>query len=312
MKRFLGILICAIALSSCDDGDLVVDKIDFTDVTAKSCSENNLIYKLKETEALILNVPVTTFTTNPSEIDLVINAENQVVYNFYDGKVSDGNICDLIPSPNPNTKSQWIASDGIIHITTTAVKKLNETNNSTRITGYNHNIVFKDITFKKDNGTEQKYTTFDFGDYLKMVDPLPFAFNGDLNRCTLGEVYDFSPNESFTLYIDDALIVNEATPVGSPRIGTIGLIKNKLAYRLFTGGVLQSNYFCQTSLPLLPVVSQEWLGQVGGVIEVTTTTNGPNTFVHTIIFKNVTLEKGGSNFQLGTSYKYGELQTIKS
>ena len=69
-------------------------------------------------------------------------------------------------------------------------------------------------------------------------------------------------------------------------------------------------YFCQTTDPLLPTINQEWLGKIGGTIEVTSTTSGPNTFNHTIIFKNVTLEKGGNNFQLGDNYKYGELQTI--
>jgi hypothetical protein len=47
---------------------------------------------------------------------------------------------------------------------TTAVKTLNETDNSTRISGYNHNIVFKNITFAKSNG--QVYETFPFGDYV--------------------------------------------------------------------------------------------------------------------------------------------------
>jgi hypothetical protein len=40
---------------------------------------------------------------------------------------------------------------------------LNETDNSTR-SGYNHNIVFKNITFAK--ATEQVYETFPFGDYV--------------------------------------------------------------------------------------------------------------------------------------------------
>jgi hypothetical protein len=315
MKRFLGVLICIMALSSCDDGDLVVETIDFSEVATKSCADNNLIYKLKEGEALILNLPEDTFTTNPTEVgkptELIVNTENQVVYNFYDGKVVDGNICDLIPPATPNVKSQWKASDGIIQITTSAIKKLDETNNSTRITDYNHNIVFKNITFKKEDGTSQFYETFAFGDYTKPVVALPFAFQGLLNRCTSGEIYDFSPSESFTLYIDDALIVNEVTPIGSPRTGVVGAIKNKLAYRLFTNGAVLSSYFCQTTVPLLPTVSQEWLGKIGGVIEVATTTNGPNSFVHVITLKNVTLEKDNSNFQLGTSYKFGELQTIK-
>jgi hypothetical protein len=43
---------------------------------------------------------------------------------------------------------QWNATAGKIQIFTTAVKTLNETENSTRISGYNH-IVFKNITFAK-------------------------------------------------------------------------------------------------------------------------------------------------------------------
>ncbi|MNR61797.1 hypothetical protein D3C85_1836440 [compost metagenome] len=74
---------------------------------------------------------------------------------------------------------------------------------------------------------------------------------------------------------------------------------------------MRPDYFCQTTTPILPTVSEEWLGRTGGVIEVTTTTSGPNTFKHTIVLKNVTLEKDNSNFQLGNNYKYGELQTIK-
>ena len=315
MKRLLGILICVIAFSGCDDGDLIVDTIDFTDVTTSSCSDNNLLFKLKESESLILNIPEETFTDNATEtdkpIELNVSPTNQVVYTFYDGKVASGNICDLIPPATPNKKNQWKASSGVIQITTTAVKKLNETDNSTRITGYNNNIVFKNITFDKGNGTSQFYETFAFGDYLRTVDPLPFGFNELLNICTTsGQVYDFSESEAFTLDIDPALIANEVTPVGSPRTGAIELVKNKLMYRLFNG-VVPPTYFCQATDPLLPTVNQTWLGKVGGVIEVTTTTNGPNSFVHTIILKNVTLEKGTNNFQLGDSYKYGELQTTK-
>jgi hypothetical protein len=315
MKRFLGILICTIALSSCNDGDLIVDKIDFSAVQTQSCATNNLLYKLNDNESLILNVPAATFTNNPTvsgvPTSLDVNATNQVVYSFYNGKVASGNICDLIAPATPNVSSQWKASSGKIEIVITDIKKLDETNNSTRITGYNNNIVFKNITFDKGDGTSQFYETFAFGDYTKTVDPLPFAFNGPLNICSNGQVYAFSPSESFTLNIDSALIANEITPPNTPRTGVIGATVNKLAYSLFTNGVVSQDYFCKATVPLLPTVSQEWLGKVGGIIEVTTTTNGPNVFKHVIILKNVTLIKGNSNFQLGNSYKYGELQTTK-
>ncbi|WP_269223140.1 hypothetical protein [Flavobacterium sp. IMCC34518] len=316
MKRFLGIWFCVIALSGCDDGDLNVDTIDFTAVTAKSCTDNNLIFKLKESEALILNLPTTVFTTTPtpvgSPLELKINSENKVVYNFYNGNVAEGNVCDLIPPASPSVNKQLTASEGTIQITTTTIKTVDEKNNSTRISGYNHNIIFKNIKFIKSDGTFQLYETLAFGDYYKALDPkIPFNFiSTGLKICSdKNNVYKFNESESLVLAIDPTLIVNEVTPIGSPRIGTIGLVNNKLTYSLFNG-LVPTEYFCATTTPSLPTINQTWLGKAGGTIEVTTTTNGPKSFVHTIVFKNVTLEKAGSNFQLGDSYSFGELQTL--
>jgi hypothetical protein len=314
MKRFLGIVVCALALNSCDDGDLIVENINFSDVPTQGCSTNHLLYKLNDQESLILNIPSTTFTNNPTgtgdPILLDINATNQVVYTFYNGKVATSNICDVIKPPTPGVNNQWNASSGKIVITVTEQKKLDETNNSTTITGYNNSIVFKNITFDKGNGTSQFYETFSFGDYVVTAVPLPFAFNKLLNKCTNNQVYDFSPSESFTLDIDPLLIANEVTLPNTPRKGVIGATVNRLVYNVFTGGVLSLDYFCKTPVPAIPAISQQWLGKIDGTIEVTTTTGGPKIFKHTIVFKNVTLQKGNSNFQLGDNYKYGELQTI--
>ena len=313
MKRFIGILSCVIAFAACDDGDLIVDTINFDEVVTSTCSENNLLFKLKEGESLILNIPEETFEEDATEdnapIKLDINSTNQVVYNFYDGKVSSANICDLIPPSTPSVKTQWNASSGIIEITTEVVKSEPDANNANKITGYKNNIIFKNITFAKGDGTTQFYETFVFGDYLQTITPLPLAFNQLLSICSNGQVYQFSGGESFTLKIDPSLIINEVTPLDKPRTGTIELVNNKLVYRMFNS-VVPPEYFCQTTDPLVPTVKEEWLGRVGGTIEVSTTTTGPKVFKHTIILKNVTLEKGNSNFQLGTSYKYGELQTI--
>lgn len=316
MKRFIGILCCAIAFSACDDGDLVVDTIDFDEIATTTCGDaNNLLFKLKDSESLILNVPAETFkedaTAANTPITLDINTTNQVVYNFYDGKVSTANICDLIPPATPGVKTQWNASSGVIEITTETVKSSNETDSSTKITGYKHNIIFKNITFAKGDGTTQFYESFIFGDYLQKITPLALAFGQTLTLCDSGMVYNFNGSESLTINIDPALIINEVTPIDTPRKGTVGLVKNKLVYRGYANGVLTADYFCKSPDPLLPTVEEEWLGKAGGLIEVTTTTVGPNTFKHTIVLKNVSLEKGNSNFLLGNNYKYGELQTIK-
>ncbi|REG99785.1 hypothetical protein C8P67_104422 [Flavobacterium aquicola] len=318
MKRFLGILCCVIAFSSCDDGDLIVETINFDQVTTSSCSANNLLFKMKESEILILNIPKNSFDENATPPDnpkeLVINTTNQVVYNFYDGKVATNNVCDLIPPSSPNVETQWKASDGIIEITTVAVKTtVDENNNSTKITGYKNTIVFKNITFTKENGTEQFYKTFSFGDYLQSITPLKLDFKQVLSACPETDdvtryVYKTSDSdESISLNIDKKLLKNEDTPEGKPRIGNIGIDINKLVYR-FYGGFVDNTYFCKDEDPAEPEIKEEWLG-AGGTVEVTTVTVG-NDFKHTIVLKNVNLEKGNNSFSLGKIYQLGSLTVV--
>lgn len=315
MKRFFGALICIITFAACDDGDLIVDTINFDEIPTSSCPDNNLLFKLKEGESLILNVPEGTFLEKPTvkgdPIILDVDPTNQVVYNFYDGKVSTATICNLIPPANPTIKNQWNASSGKIEIITETVKTADETNNSTKITGYKNSIVFTNVTFAKGDGTTQFYKTFPFGEYIKNINPLALAFNQILDICeTNGLVYGFNDTESLTLAIDKSLIVNKVTPLDKPRIGTIGLEKNKLVYHSYAT-LVQKDYFCKNPVPVLPAIKEEWFGKEGGVIEVTTTTNGPNSFIHVITLKNVTLERENRNFQLGNNYLYGTLELLK-
>lgn len=308
MKRFFGILICALAFAACDDGDLVVDTISFDEVATTTCGDaNNLLFKLKESEALILNIPKKNFKEEAAVVKLPINEQNQVVYNFYDSKVTANSICDLIPPASPNVKNQWNAESGVIEITTVVVKKVDETNNSTSITGYKHNIIFKNITFGKGDGTTQFYESLGFGDYLKNITPLALAFKQDLRFCaSAGTVYETSSAEALILTIDPLLIVNEDTPKDKPRTGVIGSVKNKLVYNLYSSVVPIDTFCGATDL----LVKEEWLGVEGGTIEVTTTSIG-NAFTHTIVFKNVTLARKNNSFRLGDVYKFGNLQTVK-
>ena len=320
MKRFLGLLACVFALNSCDDGDLTLETINFEDATTQSCTTNDIIYKLKEKEALLLEIPESSFENEPTDPDAptIINIDNstyRVVYRFYNGTVASDNICNTIPPALPNVTDQWTATSGKIQIITTAVKTTNTTENSTRITGYNHNIVFKNITFAKTSGT-QVYETFPFGDYITSATPLPFGFDKIAEQCTNSkQIYNYTSSEALTIdKIDPALIVNSETPLNTPRTGLIGSVINKLTYRLYSNGVLTPDYFCTTTVPVLPSISEEWnavngVSGVSGIIEVTTIKSGTTAYKHTIVIKNATLKKGNSDFRLGDSYVYGEFLT---
>ncbi|MES2805663.1 MAG: hypothetical protein V4652_08875 [Bacteroidota bacterium] len=312
MKRVVSLLVFALLLNGCDDGDLIQEDISFEDVAAQNCTTNDIIYKLKDSEALILEVLGFTFPTETISQELDINASNRVLYRFYNGAVTSSTICETIPPATPIVMDQWTTSGGKIVINTTAIKTTNTTDNSTKITGYNHNITFKNITFVKSNGT-QVYETFPFGDYIISATPLPFAFNKTLEQCSSSkQLYDYNSSEALILDIDPALIVNEATPLNAPRTGLISDTKNKLTYRLFSG-LLTGAYFCNTTFPATPAVSEEWIAVAGvanesGIVEVTTTTLGAG-FKHTVVLKKAKMKKGSSDFILGDNYIYGELLT---
>ena len=320
MKKALSLLVLLALLNACDDGDLTQEDISFEDVTTiQSCSTNDIIYKLKDQEALIMEIPETTFPTELTaandtiELD-ISTTSNRVVYRFYNGTVATDNICETIAPPTPVITDQWTATAGKIRIVTTATKSTDETTNATKITGYNHNIVLKNVTFAKQNGTEQRYISFPFGDYTSSTTSVPFNFDQTLEKCTSSnDVYNYNTSEALILKIDPNLILNEATPLNTPRTGLIGTTTNVLTYRLFSN-LLTADYFCQTTTPTTPAVSQQWNGVAGvsntsGIIEVTTTTNGPNSYKHTIVLKKVSLQKGIVSFNLGDSYTLGELFT---
>ncbi len=320
MKRVLSLLFFVMLLNGCNEGNLTVQNIDFSTVATQSCSTNNIIYKLNSQEALIMQIPTTVFVNEPTVpgTPILINIDNsinRVVYRSYNGILTSDNICNSIPPATPTVSDQWTATSGTIQIITTTVTKPGTVPGSTTITGYNHNIVFTNITFAKSNGT-QVYQTFPFGDYVTPATTLPFLFEKTLERCTSNTpnlIYNYTNSEALTLNIDPTLITSAVTPLNSPRTGLISSTTNALFYRLYANGVITPDYFCKTPVPTLPTISEEWVGANGvsgisGIIEVTTTTNGTG-FKHTIVLKNVTLTNGGSSFNLGDAYIYGDLLT---
>lgn len=319
MKRVVSLLVLVLLINACDDGNLVQEDISFDDVSVLSCSTNDILYKINSQEAILLQIPFTVFTNtetttgSPTTID-IDNSTYRVIYRFFNGTVTSSNICSIIPSATPTVNDEWIATSGQIQITTTAVKTTNTTDNSTKITGYNHSIVLKNITFAKNNGT-QVYETFSFGDYVTTATTLPFAFEKVLNQCsTSKQIYEYKGSETFTLdNLDTSLIVNTETPINTPRTAIIGSVNNKITYRLHSG-LITPSYFCTTTTPTSPTISEEWNALSGasgesGIIEVTTIKNGTSAYKHTIVLKNTTLKKGNSDFKLGDRYIYGELTT---
>lgn len=173
MKQILGLLICAFILNSCDDGDIAFKKFNFDPTAAvNKCTTNNgLYFKIKNSEALILKIPATSFlneeTATGSPRKLTINSTNQVLYRLFNDVVSNTYFCSDIPPATPIVFDEWNATEGVQDISGTieiaTTKILNTTTQA--ITGYNHLITFRNITFKKTSNA-LVYEEYVFGNYV--------------------------------------------------------------------------------------------------------------------------------------------------
>jgi hypothetical protein len=312
MKRFLGILLFAFVLNACDDGDLQVENIDFEEITANRCSSKDVIYKIKDSEMLLMEIPIETSFLNEqtpenSPITLPISSTVKVKYRQYNGSISADNICPTIPDANPSLQEEWNAVAGTIQITTTTIKSTNETTGLTKITGYRHYIVFKNITFEKPTGV-QTYETYVFGNYNTTAATLPLGFDNEAQKSSCdNRVFNISGSELLMFDTENYSTLFENSVTTTPRITLINS-SNKLSYKLYNN-VVTDTYLCSSPTPTAPTLLQEWnavdgVENVSGIIEVTTSTYGTG-FQHTVRLKNVTLKKGNNDFTLGSDYLFG-------
>ncbi|TDP57575.1 hypothetical protein [Flavobacterium dankookense] len=315
MKQFLVILVLLFSLNACDDGDLEVKNIDFEDVVATKCSgDKDVIYKIKDTEMLLIEIPADIFendeTPEGEPIEVNISSTVKVKYRQYNGAVSVDNICPAIPDATPSLLEEWNALAGTIEITSTAIKTTDATTGATKITGYKHYIVFKNITFEKPGGT-QVYSSFVFGNYNTTATALSFGFDEEVAKSSCdNRLFNFNGSEVLTLDTDEyaTLFVNEVTT--EPRTALISST-NKLTYSLY-GSVVNDAFFCTTPNPTIPAqlwIAEDGVDNVSGIIEVTTIQQLVGVFQHTIRLKKVTMKKGNSDFYLGDNYLFGTLLT---
>ncbi|MEN2400051.1 hypothetical protein GKZ90_0009695 [Flavobacterium sp. MC2016-06] len=333
MKKYASLLLFALLLNGCDDGNLTVDTINFEDVSSASCpttstTGNTLIYKINEKEALLLQLPTTSIVndsvTNVYDID---NTTYRFLYRSYDGTVATDNLCNTIPPTTPKVIEEWVATAGKMNIISRQVEVVNTTDGSSKISGYEHSINFTNITFSKPSGVPQTDEKFAFGTYATSVTiPNSLAFSNSATenykafQCTAGlnRVYNYSPSFYISIdNIDPNLIQPVATLPNQPRTSLITASMNNVYYRTATSGTgsFTDSYFCASPAPASPAIGEDWSGKLGvanvsGIIEVSTL-DATNSFIHTITLKNVIMQKGGSHFKLGTTFVLGTLTIAK-
>jgi hypothetical protein len=162
MKRsyYFGLALCLALATSCDDGDLQIETLDFDSVSIESCentitTSTEVLFKINGDETLILELgagllmnEVTTearTSTFPSNSNLI--------YRIFDGSVTSAYFCDVIPPVSPVVVEEIVASSGTVSVTTT----------STDGVTFTHLIQLEGITLL--NGQNERITDLSINDF---------------------------------------------------------------------------------------------------------------------------------------------------
>ncbi len=126
MKKFLFSSLLFV-LFSCDDGDLQIETLDFDSASIQFCTtvvanEANVLFKLNDSEALILQLAAGTIknevTTDTIESSVGANGPTKIIYRTFSDKVSKAYFCSEIPLTEPMVIEEIIAEGGTVSITT--------------------------------------------------------------------------------------------------------------------------------------------------------------------------------------------------
>ncbi|WP_159799116.1 hypothetical protein [Flavobacterium sp. MK4S-17] len=120
---------------------------DANPTPVQRCSQNMMIYKINQSEALMVDIDLSIFNNGvggPYEVDLSITTDNnEIIFDKYNGSVTTGNICDVVKPITPVVINRWYAVSGTLKVIT---------ENDPVSGGVLHKIYFANTVFQNNNG----------------------------------------------------------------------------------------------------------------------------------------------------------------
>ncbi|HZJ19118.1 MAG TPA: hypothetical protein VFD35_02035 [Pricia sp.] len=169
MKKIL-FLAMLIGLSSCDDGDLQIEQVNFDASNIEFCpgiadpTQTTFFFKINQDEALLLNLPgglINNATSEPGNFVSTIPDNSNLIYRFFSGNVTSAYFCDAIPPLEPSVVKENLATAGNISVDTKVDTLTAETKE------YRHTISITDLTLNNDQGEQlTDLSTLVYGDFI--------------------------------------------------------------------------------------------------------------------------------------------------
>ncbi len=307
MKKFFTIASIAMltVLSSCDDGNIVYNDIDFSkDTSVSKCSTvgaEKIFYKIQNDEALILVVDADNLMQDQTteSVDVEIDGQSTSLdYRKYTSKVDNTSICNLPPPATPSVVKSIAASPGgTVHISReiSLTNNTTESNNSVSMT-YQYAFYLQNINFN-DGDTNIKYDKMLFGTNNYANRTLAFKFtNSDGSNKTL--LHCEGGNRAIAIADKEVILVNLTLEDAPNEAGTktINLDDNRVAiFRQYNRTGINLTNVCQYegdipgSTPAnVNKLNELWTANRGQIVIETRKTNpleGEPKLVHTVSLK---------------------------
>ncbi|WP_353117585.1 hypothetical protein [Myroides odoratus] len=305
-------------LSSCNDGKLTYNDIDFSTVTTVNrCSSigdgAKVFYKLKDTEAFILIADMDNIMRDESiqTVDVEIDGTNtSLAYRKYNSKVETASICSFPAPSTPAVTEEIPASPGATLRTQRMVSIKNNDSNvltedhSVNLT-YQYNFTILNVNFI-DGDTNIKYDRMPFGTNNYNANTLGFKF---LNNDNTLKTINPCQTQWVTLSDKEAMLVQlnaEDFPQDAGEKVIALSTDRPLQYRQYARAGINLTEVCENDGDIpgnTPAnnnrLVENWTATTGEIVITTRWTNpaegAPAKLLHEITLRNVVFAKAQYN-----------------
>ncbi|WP_373517609.1 hypothetical protein [Pricia sp.] len=307
MKKIL-FLALLIGLSSCDDGDLQIEEVDFEAANIESCpgladpTQTTFFFKIDEDEALLLNLAgglINNETSEPGTLASTIPEPSNLIYRFFSDNVTSAYFCDAIPPLEPSVVKENLATAGNIIVDTKVDTLTAETKD------YRHTISITDLSLNNDQGEQlTDLSTLVYGDFITKPKnsaklEVPFSNYADIvpTACTTAPIdgtirlYKVFNDEFIALDVAtlDTMFINKATDT-IPRILDL---KDKEVFKYVVFDTVADNDLACAASYAENIKSWRFVSTAGNLKVETVASvpdaNGSITYTHNITLENMVL-----------------------
>lgn len=310
-NTFFGTFLVALTLTGCNDGDLDIERVDFSESSIELCDnfeDTGLLFKIVDGEAMILQLEE-DFLGNratPDSIESDIPGASALTYRYFDGTVSNDYFCSTVAPATPAVQQEIVATGGTIKALSTP---------KTDGTGFNHGIVLLDAVLVNNAGERVIESEFNLGTFTTSPSNANTGVElGNVVHCNDTLLYRTGPgNEdkgmAVVLDLEEGLFRSEITAEQDTITSAIGRASRVFFY--IFDSELPDDYFCTEEKPETPVQRARFEAIQGQIEVVTSEAEDGNGLTHQISLQNMILLNDEEERLLPASTSFGSFNVTE-